>query len=100
MILSPTACKHGMPQINELLQHPFFKLDYGKLNGVDQIHSQLKFSVHIKDQLKAVANTIESRLKSDQKSVSIYKFDTKFKNMDTAVTWRFTFFSINWREDK
>jgi hypothetical protein len=76
MILTPNACKKGMPSIETLLSHSFFANDSLSINGppLDMGQCYLKFPLHIKDQLKNTFSIIEKRLKDDQKAVSVIKF--------------------------
>lgn len=79
MVLSTRACKRGMPSIETLLEHPFFSTGTpvsSRLIINENVQCYLKFTNHIKEELRKVVQVLESRLKNDQKlvySIIFYK---------------------------
>ncbi|KAI4467204.1 px serine/threonine kinase pxk [Holotrichia oblita] len=70
-ILSPEACKAGLPTIEDLLHHPFFSTIVLTLQPSDRAH--LKIPNSTKEQLKKVTSLLEERLKEEQKMVRSQK---------------------------
>ncbi|XP_077293968.1 PX domain-containing protein kinase-like protein isoform X2 [Arctopsyche grandis] len=72
ILLSTTACKQGMPNIDTLLLHPFFNTGSSVSNRItvdETMQCYLKFPHQVKEELQNAARNIETRLKSDQKLV-------------------------------
>lgn len=70
-ILSPEACKAGLPTVNDLLHHQFFSTIVLTLQPNDKAH--LKIPNSTKDQLKKVTTLLEDRLREEQKMVRSQK---------------------------
>lgn len=75
MLLSTTACKQGMPNIDTLLLHSFFNTGSSVSNRIavnETMQCYLKFPHQVKEELQNAARNIEIRLKSDQKLVIFF----------------------------
>lgn len=70
-ILSPEACKNGLPTIETLLRHSFFASVVLAARPGDKAH--LKIPIATKEQLKVVRNHLEERLREEQKLVRSQK---------------------------
>lgn len=70
-ILSPEACKNGLPGIETLLEHPLFASVALAARPGDKAH--LKIPIATKEQLKVVRSHLEERLREEQKMVRSQK---------------------------
>lgn len=70
-ILSPEACKSGLPTIESLLNHPFFSSISLTLLPTDKAH--LKLTGSLKEHLKNCQTQLEERLKEEQKTIRSQK---------------------------
>ncbi|GJQ76117.1 hypothetical protein Trydic_g1865 [Trypoxylus dichotomus] len=70
-ILSPEACKAGLPSIEDLLHHSFFSTIVLTLQPTDRAH--LKIPNSTKEQLKKGTTLLEERLREEQKMVRSQK---------------------------
>lgn len=69
-VLSPDACKLGLPSLGTLIAHPFFcsaQPISHHLQSSERPH--LKFNTHMKEALKMAWTKTETRLKEEQKVV-------------------------------
>lgn len=78
-ILSPDACKNGLPTITDLLSHPFFSATQLNLLPNDKAH--LKIPSSVKERLKNAIVKTEERLKEEQKMVRSQKRLVKVQEM-------------------
>ncbi|XP_022907290.2 PX domain-containing protein kinase-like protein [Onthophagus taurus] len=79
-ILSPEACKSGIPTIDDLLKHAFFaNIKPTMMLSSDKIH--LKIPTSTKEQIKKIIIMVEDRLKDEQKMVRSQKRLVKVQEM-------------------
>lgn len=77
-ILSKEACKSGLPSLEQLSNHEFFK-EYSasemcrKSSEDDIARSQFKLSINAKEAIKLAIQKTENRLREEQKSVKNQK---------------------------
>lgn len=68
LCLSSTACKHGMPYLEQLELHPFFSEGHSiSVMLPNNVRPFCKFSNQLKDEMKHAAVNFETRLKEEQK---------------------------------
>lgn len=70
-ILSPEACKSGLPTVESLLNNQFFSSISLTLLPTDKAH--LKLPCSTKEHLKNVQTQVEERLKEEQKTIRSQK---------------------------
>lgn len=80
LILTPTACKGGLPSIGELLDLPFF----ADIQLGPQEKMSLKIPSKLKEALKMAKDAIEKRLKEDQKLLSQFRRYSKAQAKATS----------------
>lgn len=78
-ILSPDACKNGLPTVADLLADPFFASTQLSLLPTDKAH--LKIPSSVKERLKEATAKTEERLKEEQKMVRSQKRLVKVQEM-------------------
>lgn len=78
-ILSPEACKCGLPSIESLLNHQFFSSIILPMYPSDKAH--LKISYTTKEQLKTAQAQLEERLKEEQKMIRSQKRMVKVQEL-------------------
>ncbi|CAH1959468.1 unnamed protein product [Acanthoscelides obtectus] len=66
-ILSPEACRNGLPTVAELLSDPLFALTVLKLYPGEKAH--FKLSTQLKDHLRTAIEKMEARLREEQRLV-------------------------------
>lgn len=77
-ILSKDACKAGLPSIDQLIDHPFWREHVPNfheqyMSGTEMNKPSLKLSNVAKEQLKIAAQKTEQRLRDEQRSVKNQK---------------------------
>ena len=78
-ILSPEACKNGLPTVEALLNRPFFSSVVLTLQPTDKAH--LKIPSATKEQIKIFTERLEERLRGEQKVVRNQKRLVKVQEM-------------------
>ncbi|KAM7344335.1 PX domain-containing protein kinase-like protein isoform 2-T2 [Cochliomyia hominivorax] len=72
-ILSKDACRAGLPTLEEVSKHKFFKEHALHTGESSEVMSYFKISLNAKDIIKNVAQKAEIRLREEQKSVKNQK---------------------------